>query len=174
MGTVFYMISFLSLFVCNPFVSDEVKSIYKNENSQQELKEVCLLNEQQALLQNEAYKNPIVVTPLEKELIANLKSPDQENMRGGYVKFRVTLLLSDKNVVKEVDAKSDIVRDIITNSASAYLAGELQSAQGRQKVANSIVTNINSMLTDGKVAAVVFPDFISWNYYKDYDLMCKG
>lgn len=120
-----------------------------------------LTPEQQALLQNEAYKNPAAIMPLEKEFIVNLKSPDPENMRAaGYAKFRITLLLSDKNTVKEVDAKSDIIRSVISDATSAYLATELQSSQGRQKLNASIVAAINSVLTDGKVAAVVFPDFV--------------
>ena len=141
------------------FMGGDGDNEHSGGNAPQPTQIANLSPEQQALLQNEAYKNPVAIMPIEKELVANLKSQDQENMRGGYAKFRVTLLLSDKNVVKEVDAKSDIVRDIITNSVSSYLAGELQSAQGRQKLANSIVTSINSVLTDGKVAAVVFPEF---------------
>ena len=120
-----------------------------------------LTPEQQALLQNEAYKNPVAIMPLEKDFIINLKSPDPENMRGaGFAKFRVTLLLADKNAVKEVDAKLDIVRGVIADATSAYLATELQGSQGRQKLAGAIVASLNSVLTDGKVAAVVFPDFI--------------
>ncbi len=120
-----------------------------------------LTPEQQALLQNEAYKNPVAIMPLEKEFIVNLKSPDPENLRGaGFAKFRATLLLGDKNTLKEVDAKLDIVRGVIGDATAAYLATELQGAQGRQKLANTIVTSLNSILTDGKVAAVVFPDFV--------------
>lgn len=120
-----------------------------------------LTPEQQALLQNEAYKNPVAIMPLEKDFIINLKSPDPENMRvAGFAKFRATLLLADKNAVKEVDAKLDIVRGVIADATSAYLATELQGSQGRQKLANAIVVSLNSVLTDGKVAAVVFPDFI--------------
>ncbi|GAB0172127.1 flagellar basal body-associated FliL family protein [Helicobacter trogontum] len=117
--------------------------------------------EQQALLQNEAYRNPVAIMPLEKEFVINLKSPDPENMRSaGFAKFKATLLLADKNAVKEVDVKLDIVRNIIADSTSAYLATELQGSQGRQKLANAIVASLNSVLTDGKVTAVVFPDFI--------------
>ena len=117
--------------------------------------------EQQALLQNEAFKNPVAIQPLEKEFVINLKSPNPDNLReGGYVKFSITLLLGDKNTVKEVDAKLDIVRNVITDAASAYTSAELQSAQGRQKLAASIVSSLNSVMTDGKVAAVVFPNFI--------------
>lgn len=120
-----------------------------------------LTPEQQALLQNEAYKNPTAIMPLEKEFIVNLKAPDPENMRGaGFAKFRATLLLSDKNTVKEIDAKLDIVRNVIADATSGYLATELQSSQGRQKLSNAIVASLNSVLTDGKVAAVVFPDFV--------------
>ncbi|RDU63589.1 hypothetical protein CQA53_08450 [Helicobacter didelphidarum] len=117
--------------------------------------------EQQALLQNEAYKNPAAIQPIEKDFVINLKSPNPDNMReGGFVKFKATLLLGDKNTVKEIDAKVDVVRSVITDATSAFTGVELQSAQGRQKLANSIVSSLNSVLTDGKVAAIVFPDFV--------------
>lgn len=117
--------------------------------------------EQQALLQNEAYRNPVAIMPLEKEFIINLKSPDPENMRSaGFAKFRATLLLADKNTVKEIDVKLDIVRSVIADNVGTYLATELQGSQGRQKLANAITASLNSVLTDGRVTAVVFPDFI--------------
>lgn len=117
--------------------------------------------EQQALLQNEAYRNPVAIQPLEKDFIVNLKSPNPDNLReGGFAKFKVTLLLSDKNTVKEIDAKLDIVRNVITDVTSGYSGAELQSRQGKAKLANGIVASLNSVLTDGKIAAVVFPDFI--------------
>ncbi|MWV61899.1 hypothetical protein DCO58_07105 [Helicobacter saguini] len=117
--------------------------------------------EQQALLQNEAFKNPAAIQPLEKDFIVNLKSPNPDNMReGGFVKFKATLLLADKHTVKEVDAKLDIIRNVITDVASSFTASELQSAQGRQKFASAATNSVNSVLTDGHVAAIVFPDFV--------------
>lgn len=117
--------------------------------------------EQQALLQNEAFKNPAAIQPLEKDFIVNLKSPNPDNMReGGYVKFKATLLLADKHTVKEIEAKLDIVRNVITDVASSFTASELQSAQGRQKLGAMATNSINSVLTDGHVAAIVFPDFV--------------
>ncbi len=120
-----------------------------------------LTPEQQALLQNEAYKNPAAIMPLEKEFIVNLKSQDPESLRGaGFAKFKITFILADKNTLKEIDAKLDIVRTVITDVASGFMGTELQSSQGRRKLAGAIVASINSILTDGKIAAVVFPDFM--------------
>ncbi len=120
-----------------------------------------LTPEQQALLQNEAYKNPVAIMPLEKEFIVNLKSQDPENLsRAGFAKFSVTFLLADKNTVKEIEAKIDVVRNVITDATSAFMATELQSSQGRRKLVSSIVASLNSILTDGKIASVVFPNFI--------------
>lgn len=117
--------------------------------------------EQQALLQNEAFKNPAAIQPLEKDFVVNLKSPNPDNMReGGYAKFKATLILGDKNTVKEIEAKLDIVRNVITDVASSFSAAELQSAQGKQKFASTATNSINSVLTDGHVAAIVFPDFV--------------
>ena len=176
MRTIFYVTLFMSLSACSLCAKDEMKLSYQVETKQNIYLEkgdhgggnaapppqiANLSPEQQALLQNEAYKNPAAIMPLEKDFIINLKSPDPENMRGaGFAKFRVTLLLADKNAVKEVDAKLDIVRGVIADATSAYLATELQGSQGRQKLAGAIVASLNSVLTDGKVAAVVFPDFI--------------
>lgn len=120
-----------------------------------------LTPEQQALLQNEAYKNPRAIQPLEKEFVINLKSPNPDDMReGGYAKFKATLLLDDKHTVKEVEAKLDIVRNVITDVTSGFSASELQTSQGRHKLANNVATSLNAVLTDGKVSAVVFPDFM--------------
>ena len=117
--------------------------------------------EQRDLIQNEVYRNPVAIQPLEKDFLVNLKSPNPDNPReGGFVKFSATFLFADKNSVKEVDAKQDVIRAVILDATSNFMGAELQSPQGKKKLRDSITENVNKVLTDGKVAATVFSDFI--------------
>ena len=98
---------------------------------------------------------------IEKEFVTILKPQNPDDVKtGGYAKFRVTLLSNDKAVLKELETKMDIVRSIILDVISGFMAVELQSPQGRAKFANVATTSINAILTDGNVLGMAFGDFV--------------
>ncbi|RDU63585.1 hypothetical protein CQA53_08440 [Helicobacter didelphidarum] len=102
-----------------------------------------------------------VSMPIEKEFIANLKPQNPDNPRtGGYAKFKVTLLFNDKSALKELEVKMDIVRSIINDVVSGFMANDLQSAQGRAKFAMTATTSINAILTSSSIDGIAFPDFV--------------
>lgn len=116
--------------------------------------------EMQALMQNDSLRNPAAIYPIEGSITVNLKSPNPDDVtRGGYLLFDVTLILGDKNLAQELTVKKDIVRSIIISTVISYTSENLQSSQGVQKLKVDIVNNINSILQDGRVSAVVFPNF---------------
>ena len=107
------------------------------------------------------YRDAKLRMEIEKEFITNLKPQNPDDVRtGGYAKFRATLLSNDKAVLKELETKMDIVRSIILDVISGFMAVELQSPQGRAKFANVATTSINAILTDGNVLGMVFGDFV--------------
>ncbi|STQ86081.1 hypothetical protein LS73_005945 [Helicobacter muridarum] len=119
-----------------------------------------LTEDQQALAQNEAYRNPSAIIPLEKELIVNLKSPDQTSTRGGFVKLNVSFIPSDKSMAKEIGDKQAVISQVIMDEVSKFTAADLQGQQGRITLANQIRSSLNGILVDGRIEAVVFPDFL--------------
>ena len=117
--------------------------------------------EQQALVQNEAFKNPVEIIPLEKEFIVNFKPQNPDSPRtAGFAKFNLTLLAANKGVSKEVDVKLDTIRSLVNDIVSGFYANEVQSAQGRAKLRAALTSGINGVLTDGSVSTVVFPNFL--------------
>lgn len=99
--------------------------------------------------------------PIEKEFIVSLKPSNPDNPRsGGYAKFRVTLLYNDKGVSKELEAKMDIVRHVINDTTSGFLANDLQGSQGRCKLAMTATASINAILTEGAINGLTFSDFV--------------
>lgn len=116
--------------------------------------------EMQALMQNDSLRNPAAIYPMEGSITVNLKSPNPDDVtRGGYLLFDVTLILGDKNLAQEMTVKKDIIRSVIVSTVVGYTSENLQSAQGVQKLKIDIANNINSILQDGRVTAVVFPNF---------------
>lgn len=99
--------------------------------------------------------------PIEKEFIVSLKPVNPDNVRsGGYSKFRATLLFNDKHVAKELEMKMDIVRHVINDTISGFLASDLQGSQGRCKLALTATASINAILTDGTINGITFSDFV--------------
>lgn len=130
-------------------------------NSREAIPQINLTPEAQALMQNEALRNPIAIYPFEQNFITTLKSSNPEDMsRAGYAKYSVSLILNDKNLVKELNLKSDIIRSVINDSTSGFTSSDLQSSQGRLRLSNNMMTNINSILNDGKVVAIVYGEFV--------------
>lgn len=107
------------------------------------------------------YRDAKLRMEIEKEFVTILKPQNPDDVKtGGYAKFRVTLLSNDKAVLKELETKMDIVRSIILDVISGFMAVELQSPQGRAKFANVATTSINAILTDGNVLGMAFGDFV--------------
>ena len=107
------------------------------------------------------YRDAKLRMEIEKEFVTILKPQNPDDVKtGGYEKFRVTLLSNDKAVLKELETKMDIVRSIILDVISGFMAVELQSPQGRAKFANVATTSINAILTDGNVLGMAFGDFV--------------
>lgn len=118
-----------------------------------------LKENQQELAQNEVYRNPVAIVKLEKSLVINLKSADM-SARGGYVKLSVSLIPSDKSLAKEIESKQDAISQIIIDETSKFTAADLQGQQGKTDLAKQIRNSLNGIFIDGRIQAVVFPDFL--------------
>ena len=99
--------------------------------------------------------------PIEKEFIVNLKPNNPDNPRtGGYAKFNLSILYSEKNAAKELAVKMDIIRHVINDVISGFLATDLQGANGRCKFFMAATASINAILTDSSIVGLVSPSFV--------------
>jgi flagellar FliL protein len=103
-------------------------------------------------------KSSINVGPMfEMEtFIVNLKS---ENGRR-YLKIRVNLELEDLDLQEEVTQKIPVIRDIVIRIASSRTLEEISTEQGKDKLKDQIVSEINGNLKDGKINNIFFTDFV--------------
>lgn len=118
----------------------------------------------QSMIENEVYKNPAAMYPLKKDIIANLKPSgiidDSGNKtNGGYAKIMVTLILGDPNLAKEVALKEDIIYSRIIDILSNHTEEELEGAKNKAALRAEIVSQLNAVLQDGQIKAVVLPYF---------------
>ncbi len=107
------------------------------------------------------YRNASNLFPIEKEFIVMLKPTNPDNLAtSGYIKFRATIIAGDKSAFKELEAKADIVRSVVIDAVSGYLAMDLQGTQGRQKLGAELTASVNAVLTDSSIVGFAFPDIV--------------
>ena len=90
------------------------------------------------------------------QFIVNLFSEDGSR----YLKTTINLEMSIPELATELDAKKPLIRDIIIKALSAKSYEEISTIAGKENLKDEIVTNVNTVLKDGKINNVFFTDFV--------------
>ncbi len=97
----------------------------------------------------------LIPMPLNPYLV-NLIDPDTRR----YLKIRLVLNLSDKNVEKEVTEKLPSISDAIIMYLTSKTYDEVISPMGKKKLKKEILKIVNKHLKTGKVNKVFFTEFL--------------
>lgn len=93
--------------------------------------------------------------PLETFTV-NLKSDDGRR----YLKAAISLELDGKELDKELEKKTAVLRDRIIRILSSKTLEEISSKKGKQQVSDQIVETLNSMIVDGSIKGIYFTEFV--------------
>ncbi len=77
-----------------------------------------------------------------------------------YLKATISLELNGKELSKELDNKSPVIRDRIIRILTSKTLEEISSKKGKQKVSEQIMDTLNSMITDGSIKGIYFTEFV--------------
>ncbi len=97
----------------------------------------------------------LIPMPLNPYLV-NLIDPDTRR----YLKVRIVLNLSDKNLEKEITDKLPSISDSIIMFLTSKTYDEVISPMGKKKLKNEILKIVNKHLQTGKVTKVFFTEFL--------------
>lgn len=97
-----------------------------------------------------------VLYPLDT-FIVNLVS---SNNHPRYLKTKMSLELSNKDLAAELEAKKAVLRDKIIGVLSSKSYQQIATIQGKNKLAQDIVNALNPMLSDGSIEGVFFTEFV--------------
>ena len=101
----------------------------------------------------EATLGPVV--PL-KQFIVNLVSNDGRR----YLKTEMQLELSGDELMEEAISKEPMARDVIIRTLSSKTYEEISTEQGKMRLKEEIIGNLNAKLVDGEVVNVYFVKFV--------------
>ncbi|MDD5156805.1 flagellar basal body-associated protein FliL [Sulfurimonas sp.] len=93
--------------------------------------------------------------PLETFTV-NLKSEDGRR----YLKAAISLELDGKELDKELETKTAVLRDRIIRILSSKTLEEISSKKGKQQVSDQIIETLNSMIVDGSIKGIYFTEFV--------------
>jgi len=77
-----------------------------------------------------------------------------------YLRVAVNLELSSAEFQPEVDKKQPLVRDIIIKTLSAKSYEEISTIRGKEALKDEMVTELNTIFTDGRVENIFFTEFV--------------
>lgn len=77
-----------------------------------------------------------------------------------YLKVEMTLEMEGEELSPELEEKKPIFRDIIIRQLSSKSLEEISTLQGKEKLKEGIVAELNTRLHDGKVKGIYFTDFV--------------
>ena len=89
------------------------------------------------------------------EITTNLASGGEKK----YVKVNIVFEMSDKGLEKEINEKLPVLNDRIIVLLNSKKSEDL-SAENRTKLKNEILTNLNAVLTTGKIEDIYFSDLV--------------
>jgi len=89
------------------------------------------------------------------EITTNLASGGEKK----YVKVNIVFEMNDKGLEKEIKEKLPVLSDRIIVLLNSKKSDDL-SAENRTKLKNEILTNLNAVLTTGKLEDIYFSDLV--------------
>ncbi|MGP1562061.1 MAG: flagellar basal body-associated FliL family protein [Helicobacteraceae bacterium] len=102
---------------------------------------------------NDVKLGPVV--PLD-HFIVNLA----DNSGRRYLKVKIQLELSGSGLMEEVENKTALIRDIIIRTLSSKTYEQVSTENGKIRLKDEIIGNINRKLIDGEVVNIFFTDFV--------------
>lgn len=90
------------------------------------------------------------------QFIVNLMS------QGGkrYLKTTITLEMSDKSMVAEIEKKHAVLRDVVIGVMSSKTVEEISTSRGKDKLKSELIGAINEVMVDGHIKNLFFTDFV--------------
>ena len=84
-----------------------------------------------------------------------------ESLQGDvYLKVKIALELSIKELSKELDAKEAVIRDIVIQVLSSKTFEDVSTDEGKERTLDEIIDDINKRLVDGYIKNAYFTEFI--------------
>lgn len=77
-----------------------------------------------------------------------------------FLRVAVNLEISSAEFQPEVDQKQPLVRDIIIKTLSAKSYEEISTIRGKEALKDELVTELNTIFTDGSVENIFFTEFV--------------
>lgn len=93
--------------------------------------------------------------PLEN-FIVNLADPGGKR----YLSTKIVLELNDKKVVPSIENKVPEMRDRILMILPTKTFQEIQSVSGKNVLKDTLITELNSLLQEGKITNIFFQEFV--------------
>ncbi len=95
------------------------------------------------------------VVPME-QFIVNLVSNDGRR----YLKAELQFELSDNGLMDEASNKQPLIRDVIIRTLSSKTYEEVSTENGKLRLKEELIGNINAQLIDGEVVNIFFTKFV--------------
>jgi len=77
-----------------------------------------------------------------------------------YLKIKMNLVLSSKEVEKEIEKKAPEIRDIIIMTLSEKTFNDIATLEGKMRLRDQLKENMNKVLMSGKVLKIYFTEFV--------------
>ena len=77
-----------------------------------------------------------------------------------YLKVEMTMEMEGEELSPELEEKKPIFRDVIIRQLSSKSLEEISTLQGKEKLKEGMVTELNKRLKDGKIKNIYFTDFV--------------
>ncbi|GHV04746.1 hypothetical protein AGMMS50229_06700 [Campylobacterota bacterium] len=90
------------------------------------------------------------------QFIINLLSNDGRR----FLKVKMSMELTGKNSVQEMENKKPLIRDLIIQQLSSKRFDEISTESGKVRLREEIKNNLNRYLIDGQVKQIFFTDFV--------------
>lgn len=77
-----------------------------------------------------------------------------------YLKIRIEIECNDIKITEEIDKRVPQIRDIIITLLSSKTFNEIYDREGKKRLKNEILQNINQLLGEKKVREIFFTEFV--------------
>ncbi|MFA6144027.1 MAG: flagellar basal body-associated protein FliL [Sulfurimonas sp.] len=77
-----------------------------------------------------------------------------------YLKVDMTLEMEGEELSPELEEKKPVFRDIIIRQLTSKSLEEISTTQGKEKLKDGIITDLNKRLKDGKIKNIYFTSFV--------------
>jgi len=111
------------------------------------------------------FGSPDAIAEQEKQIGPLYNSPEFTvniaNSNGrSFLMTQFSLEVNNKKVLKELNNKLPVFQDKVIFVLSAQTIEDLNSLEGKTKIKQLLIDNVNSILTEGKIVNIFFNNFV--------------